>query len=178
MRQEIGIMVAVDKNWRIGGERDFPLGKLETNIRWLAAIASEATIIFGRKTYESVVTFDPLVFRRPFVVLSRNTNLEIKGSMVCSSLFKALDSAHGLNRTKEIIAVGGEEIFREFFPLASRLYIAQSEQEIRWKEPISRVITPDKWNSGKRECHNLGGDRTQQSFSFITYEKRTHPAAV
>src|SRR3989338_2045664 len=99
MRQKIGIMVAVDKNWRIGGEFDFPLGTLKTNVRWLAAIAAEATVIFGRRTYESVVTFDPLVFKRPFIVLSRNNDIKVQDSMVCGTLLKYLEVAHRLNRT-------------------------------------------------------------------------------
>ena len=179
MRQKIGIMVAVDKNWRIGGESDFPLGTLETNMRWLGAIAIETTIIFGRRTYESVSAFNPLIFGRPFIVLSRSNSLEVKGSVVCHSALKALDTAHRLNKSKEIVAVGGEEIFKEFFPLASHLYIAQSNRRVKGAMKISSLITMDRWYSGKRECHNLGGNETQQSFSFITFEKRkTHPVAV
>ncbi|MEN6456107.1 MAG: dihydrofolate reductase, partial [Prolixibacteraceae bacterium] len=89
---------------------------LSGDLKRFKTITSGHTIIMGRKTLLSLPKW-PLPDRR-HVVLTRDHETEFAGCEKASSVKEVLQK---IKNEKEAFVIGGESIYRQFYPLAGKL---------------------------------------------------------
>jgi dihydrofolate reductase len=119
----ISIIVAVSSNNVIGAERALPWN-LPEDLQRFKKITMGKPMIMGRETFESIGR--PLPGRKN-IVLSRQDDLEIEGCEVVNTIEKALAAA---GDAEEVMIIGGGEIYRQFLPMADRIYLTRVQAEV------------------------------------------------
>jgi dihydrofolate reductase len=113
----ISIIVAVSDDWGIGKDNEL-LWHLPEDLKRFKRLTSGNAIIMGKKTWESLPR-RPLPDRKN-IVLTDVPDEQIEGSVTVYSIEEALSKC---DNGKEIFIIGGGSIYRQFMPLADRLYI-------------------------------------------------------
>jgi dihydrofolate reductase len=115
----IWMIAAMDEGRAIGVKNDMPW-KIPGELRRFKDLTMGSPMIMGRSTYESIGR--PLPGRRT-IVLSRSKDLRLPAEvLVCGSIVDAVKAA-STPTPKAICIAGGEAIYKEFLPIADRLYI-------------------------------------------------------
>jgi dihydrofolate reductase len=165
----IALVVAIGENGAIGRGGGLPW-HLSTDLKYFRKVTMGKPIIMGRRTFES--------FGRPLdgrlnIVLTRNTAFEPPpGAIAAYNLEEALDVAQKeANHTgaDEIMIVGGDDVFREVLPQASRIYLT----EVHASPHADVWFTFDRgpWREVSRERHEAG-PKDVHAFSFVVLERR------
>ncbi|AYC29445.1 dihydrofolate reductase [Paenisporosarcina cavernae] len=113
----ISLIVAHDPNRVIGRENKMPW-HIPEDLAYFKKMTLNKPVIMGRKTFESIGRALP---NRENIVVTRNKELVIPHVKVVHSLQDAVETAEKME--KEVMVIGGEQIFRFALPLADRLYI-------------------------------------------------------
>jgi len=124
MNHTISLIVATAHNNVVGLNNRMPW-HLPADLQYFKATTMGKPLILGRKTWESIGG-RPLP-GRPHFVISRQTNLPLAGATTVASLTEALAAAaqwltEHAPEEKEIMVIGGGEIYRQALPLARRVY--------------------------------------------------------
>ena len=163
----IALMVAIGENGAIGRGGNLPW-HLSTDLRYFRKVTLGKPIIMGRLTFES--------FGRPLdgrlnIVLTRNAAFAAPGTVPAYSLDEALDVARKEAKKTgagEIMIVGGDDVFREVLPQASRIYLT----EVHASPEADVWFTFDRkpWREISRERHEPG-PKDDHAFSFVVLER-------
>jgi len=113
----ISIIVAVSEDWGIGKDNEL-LWHISEDLKRFKRLTSGNTVIMGKKTWESLPR-RPLPGRKN-IVLTDDPQDIIDGSITAYSIKDALDKCE---KNEEIFIIGGGSIYRQFMPIADRLYI-------------------------------------------------------
>jgi dihydrofolate reductase len=113
----ISIIVAVSEDWGIGKDNEL-LWHISEDLKRFKRLTSGNTVIMGKKTWESLPR-RPLPGRKN-IVLTDDPQEIIDGSVTAYSIKDALDKC---KKNEEIFIIGGGSIYRQFMPIADRLYI-------------------------------------------------------
>ena len=113
----VSIIVAVSEDWGIGKNNEL-LWHIPEDLKRFKRLTTGNAIIMGKKTWESLPR-RPLPYRRN-IVLTDIVNEIIEGSVTAYSIMDALSKCDNDN---EIFIIGGGTIYRQFMPIAERLYI-------------------------------------------------------
>ncbi len=113
----ISIIAAVAENLAIGKDNDL-LWHIPGDLKRFKRMTEGHTIIMGKRTYYSLPN-RPLPNRRSLVISDIPGEL-IEGCLVAFSIQDAIDKC---DPTEENFIIGGASIYRQFLPLADRLYI-------------------------------------------------------
>ncbi len=160
-RPAISMIVARSRNHVIGRDNQMPW-KISADLQFFKRVTMGHPVIMGRKTWESIGR--PLPGRRNIVV-SRNANYEAKGAELVGSLEEALNS---LNEFERVFVIGGEQLFKQAFDKADRLYITEIDLDIEGGDTFFAVPDPDNW----KEVERTPGSEGDITFSFITLERK------
>ncbi len=133
MKSRISIIVAADKKRGIG-KTTLGVGKLLWNIpddlKRFKELTMGHPVIMGRKTFESVLSYLNKTFPgRTNIVITRNPKYKHEGTIVFSSIEKALDEAKKSPGNEEVFIIGGGQIFEQGLPFADRIYLTLVEGE-------------------------------------------------
>lgn len=125
---------------------------------------AQKTVVMGRKTFESIGK--PLPKRRNIIV-SRNTQLKIEGGKKFSDISQMLNE---LKKTEEeIFIIGGENIYRQFLPIATHLSLTI----VNKKFPHADAFFPDwnneQWKFSKISERKYKKDKNHE-FDFVIEE--------
>ena len=157
---KLAVICAMSKNRVIGKDNGLPW-RLPGDLKHFKQTTLGSPIIMGRKTWESIGRPLP---DRTNIIVSRNSEIKSDGVKIFNSLSRALELAKKSlieNDAKEIFVIGGAELYKEAFPLASRLYLTRVDSvidgdtylkgfnEADWVE-VSRTY----FNAAKSEGHN------------------------
>ena len=119
----ISIIVAMAKDRVIGKENDMPW-HLPADLQHFRKMTSGKPIIMDRKTYESIGRPLP---KRHNIIISRNSDYEVEGCDVVSSLDAALEVAGDV---EEIFIIGGGFLYDQTIDAADRLYLTFIDLEV------------------------------------------------
>lgn len=114
----ISIIVAVSEDWGIGKDNEL-LWHISEDLKRFKRLTTGNTVIMGKKTWESLPR-KPLPGRKN-IVLTDNPKEIIENAVTCYSIEDALGKCQD---GEEIFIMGGGSIYRQFMPLADRLYIS------------------------------------------------------
>jgi dihydrofolate reductase len=119
-------------------------------------------VIMGRKTWESIGR--PLPGRRN-VVVSRNAQFQLEGAELAGSLDEALNR---LSEAPRVFVIGGEQLFKQAFTKADRLYITEIDIDINDGDTFFEVPDAASW----KEIERTPGAEGEITFNFVTLERK------
>ena len=115
---EIVLIAAVDKNLAIGKDGKIPW-EIKEDLKFFRENTENTAIIMGRATYDSIGRPLP---KRKNIVMTR-TFKEREGVIEVNSSKDALKQAKSYS--EKINIIGGEYIYKEFLPMATKLLITE-----------------------------------------------------
>jgi dihydrofolate reductase len=157
----ISMIVARSRNHVIGRDNQMPW-KISADLQFFKRVTMGHPVIMGRKTWESIGR--PLPGRRNIVV-SRNANYVATGGELVGSLDEALRS---LSEFERVFVIGGEQLFKQAFDKADRLYITEIDLDIEGGDTFFEVPNLSAW----KEVERTPGSEGDITFSFITLERK------
>jgi len=160
----ISIIVAVSDDWGIGKNNDL-LWHLPEDLKRFKKLTMGNTLIMGKKTWESLPR-RPLPGRKN-IVLTDDPQEIIDGSVTAYSIEDALNKCEP---GEEIFIIGGGSIYRQFIPLADRLYITH----VHKKTPADIYfpeIDPVNWKVVESEKF-LPDNPETIPYSYVIYERK------
>ena len=157
----ISMIVARSRNHVIGRDNQMPW-KISADLQFFKRVTMGHPVIMGRKTWESIGR--PLPGRRNIVV-SRNPDLQLTGAEVAGSLDEALNR---LNEASRVFVIGGEQLFKQAFDKADRLYITEIDIDINDGDTFFEVPNESSW----KEVERTPGSEGEIHFNFLTLERK------
>jgi len=158
----VSIVVAASENDVIGRDGALPW-HLPDDLRRFKALTLGKPILMGRKTFESIGRALP---QRLNLVLSRSLDSAPLDVEIVHSFADAFAAAQP---AEELVVIGGETVFAEALPRASRIHLtrvhAQIEGGVRFPP-----IRMDEWRETSREEHPAD-DRHAYAMTFVTLER-------
>lgn len=134
----ISIIVAVDRCGAIGRDGNQPFF-ISADLRRFRELTMGHPIIMGRKTFQALPR-GPLPGRTNIVV-SRDAAFQPDGTVRVTSINEAINAAE----TDEAFVIGGAQIYAQFMPVASRLYLTEIDAEAEGADTYFPTISPDEW---------------------------------
>ena len=159
----LSLIVAVGENNEIGKGGKMPW-HLPADLKHFKALTLGKPVIMGRRTFEAIGK--PLTERRNIVV-SRNPAFRAPGCETAASLVDALVLAAGV---REIMLIGGGELYREALPRAQRIYLTRVHARFD-ADTFFPVLDQGEWSETAREEH-AADERNPFAYSLITLERR------
>ena len=164
----IALIVAMGENRAIGRGGDLPW-HLHSDMRNFRKITMGKPIIMGRLTFASL---GRALDGRVNIVLTRNAAFTAPGAVMAYNLEEALDVARRAAKRSgvdEIMVMGGEDVFREVLPQASRIYLTEVHAA-----PDADTWFPEldmgEWREVSREAHEAG-PKDDHAFSFVVLDR-------
>jgi dihydrofolate reductase len=161
--KNISLIAAVSDNNVIGKDNRMPW-HLPADMKWFKSLTTGGDVIMGKKTYYSLPV-RPLPGRRN-LIMSHDPAV-IDGCVMASSVEDALSR---MNPEKENFIIGGGSIYRQFMPLANRLYITRVFHSFDG-DTFFPDINPEEWTLTFSEAHEKD-EKHAFNFAFQIYERR------
>ena len=118
----ISMIAAVGRRLEIGKDNAL-LWRLDGDLPFFKRVTFGKPVIMGRKTFQSLPGALP---GRKNIVLTRDAAAVFPGAVTATTLGGALDLCED---AEEVFIIGGEQIYAQFMPLATRLYLTEAEAE-------------------------------------------------
>ena len=157
---EIVLIAAVDINLAIGKEGKIPWD-IKEDLKFFRQNTENTAIIMGRATYDSIGRPLP---KRKNIVMTRSIQGR-DGVVEVSSSQEAINEARSYSEKVNII--GGEYIYKEFLPLATKLLITEIELEVDSADAFFPQWDFNIWKETSRQKSSENGI----NFSFVEYVK-------
>ena len=157
---EIVLIAAVDINLAIGKEGKIPWD-IKEDLKFFRQNTENTAIVMGRATYDSIGR--PLPNRKN-IVMTRSIQGR-DGVVEVSSSQEAINEARSYSEQVNII--GGEYIYKEFLPLATKLLITEIELEVDSADAFFPKWDSNIWKEISRQKSSENGI----NFSFVEYVK-------
>ncbi len=159
----ISIIVAVSEDWGIGKDNEL-LWHISEDLKRFKRLTSGNTVIMGKKTWESL-PIRPLPGRKN-IVLTDDLKEIFEGSVTVYSIEDALSKCE---KGEEIFVIGGGSVYRQFMPIADRLYITHVH-----RKTLADIYFPEIdlniWKVvEKEEFKALGNDGI--AYTYVVYER-------
>nr|AIA19173.1 Dihydrofolate reductase [uncultured bacterium] len=168
----IALIAAVSKNGVIGNKGKLPW-KLSTDLKRFAELTRGRPVIMGRKTFESIMAQlgKPLPGRKN-IVLTRETSLAVPPEVhVVHSVEEAIKITDGEG---EVFVIGGEAVYRSFFPHADRLYLTEVQTECEGDARFPEWDRTD-WALRMGTRYFKKDDMDDFDFVFLEYVRKPIP---
>lgn len=163
IHKNISIIVAVAENFAIGKNNDL-LFHLPNDLKRFKQITSGHTIIMGRNTLLSLPKW-PLPNRR-HIVITDNPDDVFEG---CETVFSIDEAIEKVKNENEAFIIGGGMIYRQFYPLAGKLYLTlvhkSFEADVYFPE-----IDFTQWNEVARE--DFYDEKNDFEYSYLNLVRK------
>ena len=160
----ISIIVAISEDYGIGKDNDL-LWKIPEDLKRFKKLTMGHCVIMGKRTWESLPK-RPLPGRRN-IVLTDIPGECIDCGITAYSIEDALSKSSGC---EEIFIMGGGSVYRQFMPIADRLYITRIHRNApadTWFPEISEK----EWSAVETEEFN-GDNDVIPPYSYIIYQRK------
>jgi dihydrofolate reductase len=159
----ISIIVAVSDDWGIGKNNEL-LWNIPSDMKRFKRLTLGNTLIMGKKTWESLPV-RPLKGRKNIVLTD-----DPMECIDCSVTAYSIEDALSKCGKEEVFIIGGGSIYRQFMPLADRLYITHIHKSVP-ADTYFPVIDKKEWEAVEKEDGNPAENNGIQ-FTYITYIRR------
>lgn len=159
----ISIIAAVADNMVIGINNSLPWN-LPADMEYFRKTTFGKPIIMGAKTFESIGKALP---GRKNIVLSNVPDYKAKGCVVTGSIEEALKQTEG---SEEVMVAGGASVYRQFLPLANRLYLTFIHYNFEG-DSFFPEFDRNEWQEVKR-IDNKADENNAFDYSFLVFEKK------
>jgi dihydrofolate reductase len=167
----VSLIAAVASNGVIGAQRRMPW-RLSTDQKRFRQLTLGKPVIMGRKTFEAIGK--PLD-GRVNIVITRQPDFQPDGARTVPDVETALALGEELARhskDREVMVIGGGEVYAATIERAGRLYITHVEVEPEGDTHFPG-IDPAIWRVVSEE-HVPAGERDSAPTRFVVYD-RTSP---
>jgi len=164
----LAVIVAAAENGVIGRNNALPW-HLPEDLRYFKRVTMGKPIVMGRKTYEAIGKPLP---GRTNIVITRNPAFHAEGVDVVSSLEEALELAGHIalaDGAKELVVIGGAEIYQAAIPKADRLYITEVHASVEGDATLPPIDWA-RWLEVSRERHAAQAPNNHD-YSFVCYNR-------
>ena len=151
----VSIIVAKSENNVIGSNGQLPW-HLSEDLKKFKSITMGKPMIMGRNTFESIGKALP---GRKNIILTRNLNYSAENVFIVNTIEKAIEAC---GEHKEIMIIGGGEIYKAFLGITNRLYLTNVDIEIEG-DVFFPEINLSHWNLISREDYPR---TTQRNIGF------------
>jgi len=157
---EIILIAAVDKNLAIGKDGKIPW-EVKEDLKFFRENTEDSAIIMGRATFDSIGRPLP---KRKNIVMTR-TFKGREGVIEVNSSKDALEQAKSYS--EKINIIGGEYIYKEFLPLATKLLITEIDIEVISPDAFFPEWALNQWKEISRKQSSEKG----LNFSLVEYQR-------
>ena len=156
----ISIIVAVSDDLGIGLKNDL-LWKIPDDMKRFRQLTTGKAIIMGKRTWESLPK-RPLPGRKNIVLT------DIPGEVIplCDTAYSIGDAVRKSEGCNEVFIIGGGSVYRQFMPLADKLYITHVHRTAK-ADVYFPEISEKEW---KPVCREEYPD-SEIPYSYVIYEK-------
>ncbi len=160
----ISIIVAIAENFAIGLNNRL-LFHLPNDLKRFRQITSGHSLIMGRNTLLSLPKW-PLPGRRNIVITDKYDDY-FPG---CETVFSVDEALSLVKSEDEVFVIGGGSVYRQFFPLAGRLYLTVVHKEFE-ADTFFPAINYDDWKIVMNE--DYVDESNQFNYSYMNLERLT-----
>jgi dihydrofolate reductase len=159
----ISIIVAISEDLGIGKDNEL-LWHISEDLKRFKRLTTGNTIIMGKRTWESLPR-KPLPGRKNIVLT------DIAGEIVENAVtaYSIKDALSKCLADEEIFIIGGGTIYRQFMPIADRLYIThvhkKTQADIYFPE-----IDPKIWQVTEKE-EFISDDQKSIPYTYTIYNR-------
>ncbi len=163
IQKNISIIVAIAQNFAIGKNNDL-LFHLPNDLKRFKQITTGHPVIMGRNTLLSLPN-GALPNRRNIVITD---NPEEKFER-CEMVFSIEEAADAVKTEQEAFIIGGGMIYRQFYPIAGKLYLTLVHQDFD-ADIYFPEIDFSQWNELAREDHF--DEKNGFNYSYLDLERK------
>lgn len=164
------LVACTEINGGLGDENGELLFKLPKDMTHFKSITTNKTVVFGRKTYESLPV-RPLP-KRKNIVLTSDKNYKV-GKKV--TLVHSVEEIIEMGKRKDIYVCGGGDVYRQLIEHSDTLILTHVHTIDLRAKTFFPDISPRDW-SIKTSVRHEADDKHPFSFVFATYERRVNTA--
>ena len=139
-------------------------GEMRGDIRHFKELTTNAAVIMGRKTFDSIGA--PLPDRQN-IVITRGDNIKIPGIKTAHSLEEAYSMTSGYDKA---FIMGGGEIYNQVLSDVEKIYATEVDARIRGADTFFPVLDK-RWKKTNEQQFSNDSDNIYP-YSFVIYEKR------
>ena len=159
---EIILIAAVSKDKVIGKQGVIPW-KIKEDLSFFKEKTLNSPIIMGRATYNSIGRPLP---NRLNIVMTRSTK-NTEGVIEVTSVETAIKAASINKDSSRVYIIGGENIYKEFLPIAHKMIITEVDLQIEDGDTFFPEWNISEWKEQSRDQREENGIR----FSFVEYAR-------
>lgn len=136
--KKISIIVAIASNGAIGKDNDL-LWHISKDLKRFKELTEGHYIVMGKRTYFSLPK-RPLPKRTSLII----TDIEGEEIDNCLMAYSIDDAINKMNTDKENFIIGGGSIYKQFMPLANKLYVTRVHKDFD-ADTFFPEISLDEW---------------------------------
>lgn len=161
--QNISIIVAIAQNFAIGKNNDL-LFHLPNDLKRFKEITTGHPVIMGRNTLLSLPK-GALPNRRN-IVITDNPEEQFDR---CEMVFSIEKAIHAVENEEEAFIIGGGMIYRQFYPLAGKLYLTLVHKDFD-ADVYFPEINYSEWDELSRE--DLFDEKNGFEYSYLNLKRK------
>jgi dihydrofolate reductase len=161
----ISLVVAASNNNAIGKDNKL-LWHLPNDLKFFKNVTWGLPVVMGRKSFDSLGK--PLAGRKN-IVITRQDDWNAEGTIPVKSLEDALFLVRNMD-VKEMMVLGGGEIYRLAFEKAKRIYMTRVDAELEG-DTYFPVIDPKEWKLVSQKDHEAD-EKHKYAYSFQIWERK------
>ena len=160
----ISLIVAAATNNAIGKDGRLPW-HLPNDMKHFKNVTWGMPIVMGRKTFESLGKALP---GRKNIVITRQPGWKADGVITVKNIDDALFVAKEAD-AKEVMVIGGGEIYKALFERARRIYLTRVEAEPE-ADTFFPSLKPEEWYLMSQQNYEADG-KNAYNYSFQMWER-------
>lgn len=158
---QISLIAAIGKNLALGKNNQL-LWHLPNDFKHFKSVTLDKPVIMGRKTFQSIGKALP---KRKNIILTTSKTFETDNCYIAHSIDEALALCED---AKEVMIIGGGEIYRQFWHRADYLYLTIVDGDFT-ADTFFPDWQTDKWKVVRDELHSKDDNHI---YSFVIKELR------
>lgn len=163
IQENISIIVAIAQNFAIGKNNDL-LFHLPDDLKRFKHITTGHPVIMGRNTLLSLPK-GALPNRRNIIITDNPSDKFER----CEMVFSLEEAVAAVNYEKEAFIIGGGMIYRQFFPVAKKLYLTLVHQDFD-ADVYFPAIDYSQWEELSRE--DLFDEKNGFHYSYLDLKRK------
>lgn len=160
------MIAAIDQSNGLGKNGNL-LCRIPRDMRFFKETTMNHVIIMGRKTFESLKS-KPLPGRKNVVVSGTREPVLGDDLSIVGSLYSALAMR---SPQEEVFVIGGEQLFSQAMPLASKLYLTKIEHKFDGADVFFPEIDLSEWEMQSETIHKADSE-SPYDLKFQTWIKK------
>ena len=161
----ISFVVAAAKNNVIGKDNQL-VWNLPNDMKFFKNVTWGMPVVMGRKSFESLGKALP---GRKNIVLTRQDDWSAKETIVVKTMEEAKAAVKEMD-VKEMMVIGGGEIFKMFMPEAKRIYLTRVDAEPDG-DAFFPEVDPAEWKLVSKK-DNEADSKHAYNYSFQIWERK------